>query len=105
MTKRLPTDQKERESALDVRRSFIVQFGEEADLADGRVGGRVEHLRTGEARHFESLKALLAFVDEALTLDRHDAVAATHPCTHAVNDPGSGDSSNSGSDDSERRRA
>jgi hypothetical protein len=60
-----------------IRRSFIVQLGEEADLADGRVGGRVEHLRTGEARHFGSLDALLEFFTEALTRDRHDAVTST----------------------------
>ncbi len=60
-----------------IRRSFIVQLGEEADLADGRVGGRVEHLRTGEARHFESLDALLAFFNEALAIDRRDAIAST----------------------------
>lgn len=66
-----------------IRRSFIVQLGEEANLADGRVGGRVEHLRTGEAQHFESIDALLAFFNEALRLDRHDAVAATsvQPCS------------------------
>jgi hypothetical protein len=66
-----------------IRRSFIVQLGEEADLTDGRVGGRVEHLRTGESRHFESLDALLAFFTEALTLDRHDAVASTPIRAHA----------------------
>lgn len=60
-----------------IRRSFIVQLGEEADLTDGRVGGRVEHLRTGEARHFESLDALLAFFTEALAIDRCDAAAST----------------------------
>jgi hypothetical protein len=62
-----------------IRRSFIVQLGEEADLIDGRVGGRVEHLRTGEARHFESLETLLAFFNEALTLDRRDAAVAATP--------------------------
>jgi hypothetical protein len=66
-----------------VRRSFIVQLGEEADLTDGRIGGRVEHLRTGEARHFESLDALLAFFCEALAIDRRDAVAATAVGPHA----------------------
>jgi hypothetical protein len=66
-----------------IRRSFIVQLGEEADLVDGRVGGRVEHLRTGEARHFESLETLLAFFNEALTLDRHDAVASTPVRPHS----------------------
>ena len=60
-----------------IRRSFIVQLGEQADLSDGRVGGRVEHLRTGEARHFESLDALLAFFNEALAIDRRDAAAST----------------------------
>ena len=65
-----------------IRRSFIVQLGEEADLSDGRVGGRVEHLRTGEARHFESLDALLAFFNEALAVDRHDAVASTAVVPH-----------------------
>jgi hypothetical protein len=68
-----------------IRRSFIVQLGEEADLVDGRVGGRVEHLRTGEARHFESLETLLAFFNEALTLDRHDAVALAPGRPHSDN--------------------
>jgi hypothetical protein len=54
-----------------------VQLGEQADLSGGRVGGRVEHLRTGEARHFESLDALLAFFNEALAIDRRDAAAST----------------------------
>jgi hypothetical protein len=66
-----------------IRRSFIVQLGEEANLVDGRVGGRVEHLRTGESRHFGSLDALLAFFNEALTIDRHDAVASTTVGAHA----------------------
>jgi hypothetical protein len=66
-----------------IRRSFIVQLGEEADLADGRVGGRVEHLRTGEARHFGSLDALLEFFNEALRVDRHDAVTATPTRPHS----------------------
>jgi hypothetical protein len=63
-----------------IRRSFIVQLGEDADLAEGRVGGRVEHLRTGQARHFDSLDALLAFFNEALTIDRQDA-ATSAPVT------------------------
>jgi hypothetical protein len=47
---------------LSVHRAFVVQLGAEADVAQGRVVGRVEHVVSGQATHFHSLEELLAFM-------------------------------------------
>jgi hypothetical protein len=47
-------------------RAFVLQLHREADLAAGRVMGRIEQVVSGEVEHFESLEALLAFLTERL---------------------------------------
>jgi hypothetical protein len=47
-------------------RAFVVQFGEGTQLEAGHVVGRVEHVVSGQATHFESLEALLAFLARVL---------------------------------------
>ena len=47
----LPTDQ-----------AFVVQFGRQVPGQPMRYAGRVEHLVSGEARHFHSLADLCAFI-------------------------------------------
>jgi len=42
-------------------RSFVVQFHADARVGERRLAGRVEHLRTGDAVHIESLDELLRF--------------------------------------------
>ena len=40
--------------------AFVVQFRVETDLAQGRCTGRVEHVVSGQAAHFQSVEELLA---------------------------------------------
>ena len=58
------------EPALVRRRAFIVQFRAETDLAQARCAGRVEHVVSGQATHFQSLEELLAFLTRVLTAVR-----------------------------------
>ena len=46
--------------------AFVVQFRVETDLAQERCTGRVEHVVSGQAAHFQSLEELLAFITEVL---------------------------------------
>ena len=50
------------ELPLPARRAFVVQVHATADLAQGRVTGRVEHVVSGRATHFCGLNSLLAFM-------------------------------------------
>jgi hypothetical protein len=47
-------------------RAFVVQFRDEAALAQGRWVGRVEHVVSGHATHFDTVDALLAFMAQML---------------------------------------
>jgi hypothetical protein len=51
-------------------RSFVVQFHADASVSERRLAGRVEHLRTGDAVHFESLEDLLRFMETHIEGDR-----------------------------------
>jgi hypothetical protein len=57
-------------SSLSPYRAFVVQFRAEADLAHERCTGRVEHVVSGQATHFDSLEELLAFIARVLTTVR-----------------------------------
>lgn len=50
--------------------SFVIQFCGETNLSEGRLCGRVEHIRSGDASHFQSLDELLAFMKEAIDRGR-----------------------------------
>ena len=52
--------------SLSVHRAFVVQFGREADVGEGRVEGRVEHVTSGRVTRFHSLEELLSFVRQIL---------------------------------------
>jgi hypothetical protein len=43
-------------------RVFLVQLALDADPADGRFRGRVQHMRSSDAAHFETLEELAAFM-------------------------------------------
>jgi hypothetical protein len=47
---------------LPAQRAFLVQVHAEAEVAQGRLAGRVEHVVSGQATHFASLEELLAFL-------------------------------------------
>ena len=50
------------EPPLPAQRAFVVQLHAAADLAQGQVSGRVEHVVSGQATHFCALDGLLAFM-------------------------------------------
>ena len=54
------------ESPLSPHRAFVVQLREQADIAQGRWAGRVEHVTSGRATHFQSLEELVAFIGGVL---------------------------------------
>jgi hypothetical protein len=51
---------------LPVRQAFVVQVSVEADVKQGHWIGRVEHVVSGEATHFQTLDALLEFMTQVL---------------------------------------
>ena len=59
----MPTSQ----PAYPTQRAFVVQIHAEADMAQGEVRGRVEHIVTGQATHFETVEALVQFIVQVLT--------------------------------------
>jgi len=63
-----------RPNLVSVHRAFVVQLYVDADVEAGRVAGRVEHVVSGQATHFPSLEALLAFIASILRGDH------TPPC-------------------------
>ncbi len=58
---------KERPGPLSVHYAFVVHFRVNSDVAQGRLAGRVEHVVSGQATHFQSLEELLAFIARVLT--------------------------------------
>jgi hypothetical protein len=53
--------------SLPANRAFVVQLHADAQLEQGDCKGRVEHLTSGDADHFASAEALLAFMARILT--------------------------------------
>ena len=47
---------------LPAQRAFVVQVHAQAEVAQGRLAGRVEHVMSGQATHFASPEELLAFM-------------------------------------------
>jgi hypothetical protein len=56
--------------SLPAQRAFVVQFRAEADLKQGKLTGRVEHVVSGQATRFHSLDELLTFFAHVLTQER-----------------------------------
>ena len=59
------------------RRAFIVQFRAETDFTQARCTGRVEHMVSGKAAHFQSLEELLGFLARILLIMRAPPPPAT----------------------------
>lgn len=51
---------------LPADRAFVVQLHVKADVGRGRVIGRAVHVVSGQATHFDSIEALLMFIDQVL---------------------------------------
>jgi len=58
------------QAPLSPHRAFVVQFGVEAEVEQGRFVGRVEHVVSGQAAHFQSVEELLAFMARVLATVR-----------------------------------
>ncbi len=48
---------------LPTNRAFVLQFRQFADLKQGRVEGRIEHIASGQASLFESLEEMVTFLE------------------------------------------
>jgi hypothetical protein len=58
------------ESPLSPHRAFVVQLREHTDVERGQWAGRVEHVTSGQATHFQSLEELAAFVARVVAAAR-----------------------------------
>jgi hypothetical protein len=61
-------------------RAFLVQLDQLESSSrgdDDEAAGRVEHIRSGEASRFASVRELIAFMGRVL--DEHDATASGEP--------------------------
>lgn len=47
--------------------AFVVQFRVGTELESGRIWGKVEHVVSGQATHFESLDELMTFMTQVLS--------------------------------------
>jgi len=54
------------EPTLPSNRAFVVQFRATTGVASGQCSGRVEHIVSGQATHFESWEQLLGFLQYVL---------------------------------------
>jgi hypothetical protein len=60
---------------LPAERAFVVQLHVEADVAQQHMVGRVVHVVSGQTAHFDTLAALLTFIDRVLRNLRTDPPA------------------------------
>src|SRR5262249_52272377 len=63
----LPTEE---QSPLLPQWAFVVQFRADTDVERGVCTGRVEHVVSGQAAHFQLLEELLAFMARVLATVR-----------------------------------
>jgi hypothetical protein len=52
-----------------VSRAFLVHLRTDAHMRAGRIIGRVEHVQSGDAAHFQSLEELISFMTFLLEPD------------------------------------
>jgi hypothetical protein len=57
-------------SPLSPQWAFVLQFRAGADIEQGCCEGRIEHIVSGSATHFQSLEELLAFLAKELNAVR-----------------------------------
>jgi hypothetical protein len=58
---------KTNQPSLPTNRAFVVQLHTDVEAEKGQFFGRVEHIVSGKATHFDSLEALGAFITRVLT--------------------------------------
>lgn len=55
-----------KEPSLPTNRAFVVQFRSRTEMTPPRCAGRIEHLVSGQATHFQSWEELRQFVEHIL---------------------------------------
>jgi hypothetical protein len=55
-----------RGGALPAERAFVLHLRDDTGGAAERLAGRVEHITSGQTRHFDSLEELVAFLREVV---------------------------------------
>lgn len=50
--------------------TFVIQLRSDSDVEERRLGGRVEHVMSGESEPFVSLEALLGFMSRFFKRDK-----------------------------------
>jgi hypothetical protein len=55
---------------LSPRWAFVLQFRTGVDIEQGYCEGRIEHIVSGHATHFQSVEELLVFVTKTLDSER-----------------------------------
>jgi len=55
------------EPPLPTEMAFVVQFAADTEPRQGRFTGRVEHIVSGRATHFDSQDDLLGFIERVLS--------------------------------------
>jgi hypothetical protein len=58
--------------SLPTNRAFVVQLHAEAKVEQGELKGRVEHIVSMRATHFDSLEELAAFIVQVVTTLQED---------------------------------
>ena len=58
-------------------RAFVVLFRSDVNVRERRLSGRIEHVRTGDVVHFNSLDELLRFVEDRIEADRKESTAGS----------------------------
>jgi hypothetical protein len=71
---------------LPPERAFVLQIEADADLAAGKIGGRVEHVTSGRATWFHSLRQLLLFLRDVPHSVVNDAIPAPPPPNNLESD-------------------
>jgi len=54
-----------------VSRTFLVHVRTDADIRHGRLLGRIEHVQSGDAAHFQSIDELVSFMTILLERRSH----------------------------------
>ena len=70
-----------------MRRAFVIQL--DSQPSDEQCHGRIEHVDSGQSRHFHSLAEAVAFARRVLSqveLDEQESAAATLSSAERIND-------------------
>lgn len=60
------TQDHERNTRLPSSRAFVLQFRADTQFETQNVAGRIEHVASGRAMHFQSTEEFLAFISRML---------------------------------------